>query len=125
KLVHHLAPPLLAKKNVKGELVKQQMGAWIRPAFRLLAGLKGLRGGSLDIFGYTAERKMERALITEYRASIEAILVKGLNAERLNLAVDIARIPEEIRGYGHVKERHVHAARSKWDGLMAQWKALV
>ncbi|MDC8785000.1 indolepyruvate ferredoxin oxidoreductase family protein [Roseateles koreensis] len=122
KIVHHLAPPLFAKKNAQGELVKQQMGAWIRPAFGLLAKLKGLRGTAFDLFGHTEERKTERALIDEYRASIEAILSKGLTAERLGLAVDIARIPEEIRGYGHVKARHLQAARSKWEGLMAQWK---
>jgi indolepyruvate ferredoxin oxidoreductase len=124
KIVHHLAPPLLARKNNKGELVKRPFGPWIRPAFGLLATMKGLRGTAFDVFGHTAERKMERALIGEYRASIEAILAKGLTAERLALAVDIARIPEEIRGYGHVKERHLHVARPKWDGLMAQWKAL-
>ncbi|MDL5030329.1 indolepyruvate ferredoxin oxidoreductase family protein [Pelomonas sp. APW6] len=123
KIVHHLAPPLFAKKNEKGELVKQQMGGWIRPAFGILAKLKGLRGTALDLFGYTAERKMERQLIQDYRASIEQLLAKGLTAERLALATDIARIPEEIRGYGHVKERHVHAARAKWDGLMKQWQA--
>ncbi|MFN5046685.1 indolepyruvate ferredoxin oxidoreductase family protein [Roseateles sp.] len=122
KIVHHLAPPLLAKKNEKGELVKQQMGAWIRPAFGILAKLKGLRGTALDVFGHTAERKMERQLIQDYRASIEQILAKGLTVERLALALDIARIPEEIRGYGHVKERHVHAARAKWQDLMARWQ---
>jgi len=122
KLVHHLAPPLLARKNAKGELVKQQMGSWVRPAFGLLAKMKGLRGTALDVFGYTEERKTERALIGEYRASIEAILAKGLTAERLALATDIARIPEEIRGYGHVKHRHLVAARAKWEGLMSQWQ---
>ncbi|MBB4843060.1 indolepyruvate ferredoxin oxidoreductase [Paucibacter oligotrophus] len=122
KLVHHLAPPLLAKKNAKGELIKQQMGAWVRPAFGLLAKLKGLRGTALDLFGHTEERKQERALIADYRSAVEAILAKGLTAERLNLAVEIARIPEEIRGYGHVKERHLKAARAKWEGLTAQWK---
>ena len=124
KLVHHLAPPLISKKNAQGELIKQQMGSWIRPAFGLLAKLKGLRGGALDVFGYTEERKMERALIGEYRASIEALLAKGLTSERLNLATDIARIPEEIRGYGHVKARHLVAARAKWDALMGQWRSL-
>ncbi|RQO56945.1 indolepyruvate ferredoxin oxidoreductase family protein [Paucibacter sp. KBW04] len=124
KLVHHLAPPLLAKKNAEGHLVKQQMGAWIRPAFGLLAKLKGLRGTALDVFGHTEERKQERALIVDYRAAIEAILAKGLTAERLPLALQIARIPEEIRGYGHVKERHLKAARAKWEGLTAQWKQI-
>ena len=123
KLVHHLAPPLTAKKNAKGELVKQQMGSWIRPAFGILAKLKGLRGTALDVFGYTEERKTERALIGEYKDSIEEILAKGLSAERLPLAEDIARLPEEIRGYGHVKHRHLVAARAKWAGLMTQWRA--
>lgn len=121
KLVHHLAPPLTAKKNDKGELVKQPFGPWMRSAFGLLAKLKGLRGGMFDVFGRTAERRMERALIGEYRASIDELL-RGLNAGNLALAVEIARIPEEIRGYGHVKERHLAAARPKWAALMARWR---
>ncbi|HMZ85354.1 MAG TPA: hypothetical protein PK343_01450, partial [Giesbergeria sp.] len=72
--------------------------------------------------GKTEERRMERALIVEYRACIEELLA-GLTPERLALAAEIARIPEDIRGYGHVKERHLKAARAKWDGLMAQWRA--
>ncbi|QPF72072.1 indolepyruvate ferredoxin oxidoreductase family protein [Roseateles sp. DAIF2] len=122
KIVHHLAPPLLAKKNDKGELIKQQMGGWVRPAFGILAKLKGLRGTAFDIFGHTEERRTERALIGEYRASIDAILAKGLSTERLALAAEIARIPEEIRGYGHVKHRHLVAARAKWEQLMQQWR---
>lgn len=121
KLVHHLAPPLTAKKNDKGELVKQPFGPWMRSAFGLLAKLKGLRGGPLDVFGRTAERRMERALIGEYRACVEELL-RGLNASNLALAVEIARIPEEIRGYGHVKERHLAAARPKWAALMSRWR---
>ena len=89
--------------------------------FRLLARLKGLRGGAFDIFGKTEERKTERALIGEYRASIDEVL-GSLNALNLALATDIARIPEDIRGYGHVKERHLHAARPKWAALMRQWR---
>ena len=122
KLVHHLAPPLTAKKNAKGELVKQPFGPWMRSAFGVLAKMKGLRGTALDIFGKTEERRMERALIAEYRACIDELLAR-LNADNLALAVEIARIPEEIRGYGHVKERHLKAARPQWDGLMAQWRA--
>ena len=121
KLVHHLAPPLTAKKNDKGELVKQPFGPWMRSAFGVLAKMKGLRGTALDVFGKTEERRMERALIVEYRACIDELLAR-LNADNLALAVEIARIPEEIRGYGHVKERHLKAARPKWDGLMQQWR---
>jgi len=121
KIVHHLAPPLVAKRNDKGELVKKPYGPWMRHAFKLLARLKGLRGTPLDVFGYSEERKAERALIGEYRASIDELL-QGLSADKLPLAIEIARIPEEIRGYGHVKERHLAAARPKWQGLMAQWR---
>jgi len=66
---------------------------------------------------------MERQLLADYEACI-AELLRTLSAERLALAAEIARIPEEIRGYGHVKERHVTAARAKWDGLMARWRGV-
>jgi indolepyruvate ferredoxin oxidoreductase len=116
KLSYHLAPPLLAKKNSKGELQKQPYGAWMLTAFKLLAKLKGLRGTAFDIFGKTEERKMERALIAEYRTSIEKLL-PALNAANASTAVEIARIPEQIKGFGHVKERNVVAARAKWSKL--------
>ena len=121
KLVHHLAPPLTAKKNDKGELVKQPFGPWMRSAFGLLAKMKGLRGTALAVLGKTEERRMERALIVEYRTCIDELLAR-LNTDNLALAVEIARIPEEIRGYGHVKERHLKTARPKWDSLMVQWR---
>ena len=121
KIVHHLAPPLTAAKNDKGELVKKAYGPWMRKAFGLMASMKGLRGGALDIFGRTEERKMERALIQEYRACIEELL-RGLNADNLTLAVEIASIPEDIRGYGHVKERHLVSARAKWQALLQRWR---
>jgi indolepyruvate ferredoxin oxidoreductase len=122
RIVHYLAPPVTAERNDKGELVKKRYdGAWVRKAFGLLAKLKGLRGGPLDVFGRTEERRTERALIQEYRACIDELL-GGLNAGNVALAAQIARIPEEIRGYGHVKERHLKAAREKWDALMAQWR---
>ena len=122
QVVHHLAPPLIAKTNAKGELVKQRFGPWIRSGFALLARFKGLRGGALDIFGKTEERRMERALIVEYQACITELLA-GLNAANLAAAVEIARLPEDIRGYGHVKARHLAAVRPKWGRLMAEWRA--
>ncbi|MDQ6680559.1 MAG: indolepyruvate ferredoxin oxidoreductase family protein, partial [Pseudomonadota bacterium] len=118
---YHLAPPMLAKQNEKGELVKQKFGPWMHSAFKVLARLKGLRGTAFDVFGRTAERKTERALIGDYRASIDEVL-RTLNAANLALAVEIARIPEDIRGYGHVKERHLAAARPKWAALLAEWR---
>jgi indolepyruvate ferredoxin oxidoreductase len=126
KVVHHLAPPLTAKRNAKGELQKQPFGPWMRKTFGVLAKLKGLRGTPLDIFGHTEERKTERMLIDQYKACIDELLRGGLTTpEKLNLATEIARIPEEIRGYGHVKARHLAAARGKWEGLMQQWRAQV
>ena len=122
KIVHHMAPPLLAKRNDKGELVKQSFGPWMRKALGLLSRLKGLRGSALDMFGKTEERRVERALIVQYRECMEE-LIAGLTPERLVLAVEIAQIPEHIRGYGHVKERHLQAARAQWDRLMAQWRS--
>ena len=122
KLHYHLAPPATAKKNERGELVKQSYGPWMLKAFGVLARLKGLRGGAFDVFGRTEERRTERALIVEYEACIDELLA-SLSGERLAQAVEIARLPEEIRGYGHVKERHLAAARTKWATLMAAWRA--
>jgi indolepyruvate ferredoxin oxidoreductase len=122
KLVHHLAPPGLAKTNDKGEMVKQPFGPWVRSAFGLLARMKGLRGGPLDFFGRSEERRTERALIGEYEGCIDEVL-KTLNAGNRTLAAEIARIPEEIRGYGHVKARHLAAARPKWAALMQRWRS--
>jgi indolepyruvate ferredoxin oxidoreductase len=122
KLVHHMAPPMLSRRGANGEPVKMAFGPWMRGAMHVLARLKWLRGTRLDVFGYTAERRTERALIKEYRSSIEELLA-GLDAAKLPLAREIAGIPQEIRGFGHVKERHLEAARTKWQTLMAQWRA--
>ncbi|MFM7504985.1 MAG: indolepyruvate ferredoxin oxidoreductase family protein, partial [Rubrivivax sp.] len=121
QLVHHLAPPLLAKTNDKGELVKRPYGPWMRTAFGVLARLKGLRGGPLDVFGRTEERRMERALIARYEATVNELL-KSLDAGNRALAVEIARLPEDIRGFGHVKLRHVKAVEPRWDALMKRWR---
>jgi indolepyruvate ferredoxin oxidoreductase len=121
KINYHLAPPLLAKRDAKGHLVKQQFGSWMLNGFKVLAKLKSLRGTPLDIFGYTAERKMERALPQVYRATITALLDQ-LSKDNLSKAVAIASIPEEIRGYGHVKERHLALAEAKQQRLLAGFK---
>jgi indolepyruvate ferredoxin oxidoreductase len=119
-LNYHLAPPLIAKTNAKGELQKQKFGPLMRTGFRLLKHFKWLRGTALDVFGYTEERRSERALIQHYCADVEALLVQ-LNSSNHALAIEIARIPEQIKGFGHVKARHLAAARQKWDALKAQW----
>ncbi|NVM76016.1 indolepyruvate ferredoxin oxidoreductase [Duganella sp. SG902] len=118
KLKFHLAPPLMAKHDAQGRLIKKEYGPWMMKAFGVLAKFKGLRGTALDVFGYTEERKMERALIGEYRETITGLLPR-LTAENLPQAVAIASIPEDIRGYGHVKERHLKAAKQKEAALLA------
>jgi indolepyruvate ferredoxin oxidoreductase len=122
KLHFHLAPPLLAKKNAQGQLLKRGYGPWVFTAFKLLAKLRFLRGTPLDVFGYTAERRGERALIAEYERTIGGLL-DGLNADNVGLAAEIASIPEHIRGYGHVKEAHLHKAKAREAELLARWNA--
>ena len=119
-LKFNLAPPLFAKKDEQGRLVKAQYGSWVWKAFGLLAKMKGLRGGTFDIFGYTAERKMERAMIMEYRDMVRGLL-QNLNADNLMKAVDIANLPDQVRGFGHVKEKAVEQYRREKDKLLAQY----
>jgi indolepyruvate ferredoxin oxidoreductase len=120
KINFHLAPPAIARRNDKGELVKQKFGPSTLVLFKLLAKLKGLRGTAFDVFGRTEERRTERALIGEYRNAIQQVLA-SLTAENHALAVEIARLPEQIKGFGHVKERNLAAARERWQTLMRDW----
>jgi indolepyruvate ferredoxin oxidoreductase len=121
KLVFHLAPPLLAKADPRtGEPKKMRFGPWMMTAFRVLAKLKGLRGTALDIFGRTEERRTERALIAEYEQTV-AQLIAGLTRENHATAVEIASLPEEIRGYGHIKVKSIAAASAKRTALLARW----
>jgi indolepyruvate ferredoxin oxidoreductase len=120
----HLAPPLWAKRNEKGELVKREYGAWVMGAFKLLARLRFLRGGALDIFGYSEERRTERQLIVDYERTLDELL-SGLSPDNHALAVRIAAVPEGIRGFGHVKARHLAAARQEQARLLEAWRVPV
>ena len=121
KLHFHLAPPLLARRDSEGHLVKREYGSWMLTAFKLLAQFKGLRGGALDVFGKTAERRMERQWIADYFTTVEELL-RTLDADNRSLAVEIASVPEHIRGYGHVKEEHEAKAKTRWNELLATWR---
>jgi indolepyruvate ferredoxin oxidoreductase len=124
KLKFNLAPPLFARRDRKtGHLIKQEFGAWMLPAFKLLAKMKALRGTTFDVFGYTAERKRERALIGEYEALVGELLA-GLTPTNHPLAIKLASIPDDIRGYGHVKDAHLAKAKRKETELLAQWRHL-
>jgi len=113
KLAFHLAPPVWSKRNAQGELTKQRFGPWMGVAFKVLARLKGLRGTTLDVFGYTEERRQERALVEDYKRSVEDILAL-LSKSNLAQALALARIPEQIKGFGHVKAKNLATARVQW-----------
>ncbi len=122
QLNFHLAPPLTAKVDPKiGKPVKKRYGPSMMRNFTWLAKLRWLRGTPLDPFGHTAERKTERALIAEYRQTIESLLGR-LDAGNQALAVEIASVPDRIRGYGHVKDRHLVEARALEASLLARWR---
>jgi indolepyruvate ferredoxin oxidoreductase len=122
KLNFHLAPPVLNKPDQEtGEAKKSVYGPWMMSAFRTLAKLKRFRGTALDPFGKTAERRRERELIGEYETLV-AELSGALAAHNHSLAVELAQIPEHIRGYGHVKDRHLVAAKKKEAELLAAFR---
>jgi indolepyruvate ferredoxin oxidoreductase len=113
KIRFHLAPPLLPGGiDARGRPRKKEFGGWLVPAFRLLASLRGLRGTPLDIFGYTAERRMERALINEFENNVERLL-KNLKLDNIKEATEVIRLYMDIRGYGPVKDKAVSDVRAK------------
>ena len=122
RLEFHLAPPLLAKTDPRtGEPKKMSFGPWMLTAFRVLSKFKFLRGTALDPFGYSHERQTERQLIADYEALVATILA-GLTPGNHATAVALASIPEKIRGYGPVKQRHLAAAKAEENALREQFK---
>jgi indolepyruvate ferredoxin oxidoreductase len=119
RLKFHLAPPIFARRDATGRLLKKEFGGWMMPAFRLLAKLKILRGTVWDPFGRSAERKNERKLIDDYVAMIGQ-RVAGLKAEQIALLARLARLPETIRGYGHIKEASIAKAIAERARLEAE-----
>ena len=120
RLEFHLAPPLLAKRDADGRLRKKAFGPWVFSAFKVLAKLRRLRGTPLDVFGYTDERRMERRLIDEYERTIGGLL-ETLDGGNVDLAAEIASIPEHIRGFGHVKHAHLEKAKRREADLLREW----
>ena len=119
----HLAPPLLAPVNkVTGEPKKLTFGPWIFPVFKLLAKFKFLRGTPFDPFGHSRERKTERALVRGYEDILDEVLAK-LDTGNHHIAVGLAAIPEKIRGFGHVKMRHLTAAKAEEAALLDEFRA--
>ncbi|MBT6036261.1 MAG: indolepyruvate ferredoxin oxidoreductase family protein, partial [Kordiimonadaceae bacterium] len=118
KLKFHMAPPLFEKRDkVTGEVLKREFGPWMMGALKVMAKLKFLRGGSLDIFGFSDERKMERALIGEYEEHVHLVLDK-LNKANYQLCLEILELPMSYKGYGHVKEKNIKSAKIKLNKLL-------
>lgn len=117
KLSFHLAPPLLSRRDANGHLKKRAFGGWVLPLFRMLARMRVLRGTPLDIFGYTVERKAERALIDRYEQVVSE-LCASLKTDNLALATEIAALPDRIRGYGHIKEAAMTSTAARQHELL-------
>ncbi|MFK7944257.1 MAG: indolepyruvate ferredoxin oxidoreductase family protein, partial [Paracoccaceae bacterium] len=121
KISFHMAPPLFGKKDDNGKPVKSKFGPWMFRALKVLARMKGLRGTPLDVFGYSSERRGERAAPKAYARTVDE-LIKGLGASNIALAAEIARLPVKVRGFGHVKEANAQAVAEEQIALMAQFR---
>lgn len=117
KLKFHLAPPLFAKRDSNGHLVKRQYGSWMMTFFRLLSRLTILRGTMFDPFGYTQERREERSSIKDFRTVVEQ-LAAALSNKNLDAAIELAKLPQSVRGFGHVRQRNYQAALKKREQLL-------
>jgi indolepyruvate ferredoxin oxidoreductase len=119
----HLAPPLLARRDkTTGLPRKMSFGPWLLPVFRLLGKFKGLRGTPFDPFGRSLERQTERKLIGDYEAMLDEVLA-GLTPDNHHVAVALAAIPEKVRGFGHVKQQHLTAAKADAAALLEQFRS--
>ncbi|MDM0014926.1 indolepyruvate ferredoxin oxidoreductase family protein [Variovorax sp. J22P168] len=122
KLSFHLAPPLWARPGADGHPRKRAYGAWMLGAFHILARLRRVRGTVFDVFGYTAERRAERAHIASYRTTIEGLL-EQLNVGNLAIAVQIAALPNDIRGFGHVRAASAKTVSQRQFRLVEEYMA--
>jgi indolepyruvate ferredoxin oxidoreductase len=121
KLAFHLAPPMLARKKPGSDVpAKMRFGAWMMSGFAVLSRFKSLRGTPLDVFGYTEERRRERALRDRYLGFV-VTLADQLNAGNKGAALKLAQLPEQVRGYGHVKLAAMDKADGEWEVLMGEF----
>ncbi len=116
RLSYHLAPPMLSRKGPDGRPKKIEFGPWVARLFPVLAWMKRFRGTALDVFGYTSERKMERRLIADYEADLE--LIRSCFSAMPEAAVELAELPEKIRGFGPVKEANAKKAAQRRTELL-------
>ena len=122
KLVFHLAPPTLADKDPQtGELKKKAYGPWMLKAMRTLAKFRSLRGSALDPFARSHDRRLDRELIADYERLIDEIVI-NLDRSNHEAAIELAAIPDQIRGYGHVRERYLASARQRQAALLDDFR---
>lgn len=123
RIKFHLGSGLFARRNkATGAIEKSEVGSWMMGVFQLIAALRGLRGTWLDPFRWNAERKLERMLLQQYEQDIDRILAE-FNGDNLDLAVRLAQLPDTIRGYGRVKERHAAQAAEQRRQLWEEWSS--
>lgn len=121
-LTFHLAPPLLTKRDrLTGLPIKRNFGGWMLPILKVLARMRSLRGTPLDLFGYTQERRTERALVDQYEQTVEEVAA-GLDGANYEAALSLLSAPEAIRGYGHVKAEHLKKVHEAHDELLATFR---
>ena len=125
QLRFHLAPPLLSRPDPRtGQVRKREFGPWVLHLFRALARLKRLRGTAFDPFGWLPDRKLERQLIADYERLVDELLAR-LRPDNHAVAIELAALPEQVRGFGHVKRRQLEAARTREAELLGRLRAEV
>jgi indolepyruvate ferredoxin oxidoreductase len=124
RIAFNMAPPIFARRDkVTGLPRKQEYGAWMLQVLRVLARLKGLRGTWLDVFGRTAERRHDRAILAEYE-ELMTELCDRLTPQSHAVAVELAALPDAIRGFGHIRARHIEQAERRRQELIDQLNGL-
>jgi len=122
RITYRFAVPLLSRLDDKGYRIKRRYGSWVGSFLGMLQHLKVLRGTWFDPFGWQHERQAERALARFYLA-LTQVLAKDLTSDHLDLAVRIASVADQVRGYGHIKEGRLKKACEQWHELLGQWQA--
>ncbi|WP_312757041.1 indolepyruvate ferredoxin oxidoreductase family protein [Pulveribacter sp.] len=120
--LHLGAGPFARRNRATGAVGKSEVGSWILGVFKVMSALRGLRGSWLDVFRWSPERPLERQLVQQYEQDLERI-VRELRADNLSLAVQLAQLPDSVRGYGHVKEQQAQQMQARRARLWSQWEA--
>jgi indolepyruvate ferredoxin oxidoreductase len=120
RLEFHLSPPILGRRGADGKPRKSRFGPWMMKGFHALAALKGLRGSSLDVFGYFPERRMERRLLAEYESDLD-LVARSIAPGKIEAAAALASLPALIRGYGHVKQASAQKAAEERERLLKRF----